>query len=139
MIIPPTTATTTSDPSPSRSFSTNMHECIHSQPTPPLSTAPASNPPSSSNTHPMTTHSQIGSLRPRRILNLSVMTDVSPIPRSTAQAMCDVNWKSSMDSEISALNHNHMWDLVPKPPNANIVGCRWLYRHKFDSYDKLDC
>ena len=52
--------------------------------------------------------------------------------------MCDSNWKSAMDAEMSALNDNHIWDLVPPPSNANIVGCRWLYRHKFDSHGNLD-
>ena len=43
-----------------------------------------------------------------------------------------------MDSEMFAILSNHTWDLIPKPPNAKIVGCRWLYRHKFDSKGRLD-
>lgn len=33
---------------------------------------------------------------------------------------------------------NHTWDLLPPSPHANIVGCHWLYRHKFDSKGNLD-
>lgn len=52
--------------------------------------------------------------------------------------MSDPNWKLAMDAEMSTLiNNNHTRDLVPHPPTANIVGCRWLYRHKFDSYGNL--
>ncbi|KAI3748202.1 hypothetical protein L6452_11132 [Arctium lappa] len=53
-------------------------------------------------------------------------------------AVCDPNWKAAMDSEMSALLSNHTWDLVPPPDDANIVGCRWLYRHKFDSHGRLN-
>lgn len=38
-----------------------------------------------------------------------------------------------------ALQSNHTWDLVPRPPHANIVKCRWLYCYKFDNNGKLDC
>lgn len=86
----------------------------------------------------MVTRPRIWSLKPRHILNLSVTTEVSPIPRSIAQALCDPNWKIAMDFEMAALNSNHTWNLVASPRTANIVGCRWLYRHKFDSNGNLD-
>lgn len=35
-----------------------------------------------------------------------------------------------MDDEMSALHSNHTWTLVPKPPNINIVGCRWIFKIK---------
>ena len=40
--------------------------------------------------------------------------------------------------EMDALHSNHTWDLVPPPPNANIVGDSWFYCHKFDSHGKLN-
>ncbi|GKC83549.1 ribonuclease H-like domain-containing protein, partial [Tanacetum coccineum] len=42
-------------------------------------------------THPMVTRSQIGSLRPVDRLTLTATTVAPPLPRSTAQAMCDPN------------------------------------------------
>lgn len=57
--------------------------------------------------HSMTTRSQTGSLKPRHIFNLSATTNISPIPCSTPQAMCDPNWKFSMDVEMDALCYNH--------------------------------
>ncbi|KAJ9557448.1 hypothetical protein OSB04_012062, partial [Centaurea solstitialis] len=81
--------------------------------------------PTVASTHPMTTRSRTGNLKPRQILNLSAVSSLSPIPTSTAQAVCDPYWKEAMDYEMSALLSNHTWDLI--------VGSRWLYRHKFDS------
>ncbi|GKE49235.1 ribonuclease H-like domain-containing protein, partial [Tanacetum coccineum] len=107
------------------------------EPISPLLFEPSIVPPSLSN-HPMVTRSQTGSLRPVDRLNLTATTTISPIPRSTAQAMCDPNWKRAMDSEMSALLSNNTWTLVPCPSHSNIVGCCWLYRHKFDSHGNLE-
>nr|GEU60417.1 germacrene A oxidase-like [Tanacetum cinerariifolium] len=45
---------------------------------------------------------------------------MSHIPRSTAQAMCDPNWKRAMDSDMSALLSNHTWTLIPCLYHSNI-------------------
>ncbi|KAJ9561455.1 hypothetical protein OSB04_006615 [Centaurea solstitialis] len=88
--------------------------------------------------HLMTTRSRTGSLKPKQIFNLSVTSDISPIPRSTTQAMYDAHWRAAMDSKMAALLSNQTWDLIPKPTVANIVGSCWLYRHKFDSNGRLE-
>ncbi|KAJ9566586.1 LOW QUALITY PROTEIN: hypothetical protein OSB04_002552 [Centaurea solstitialis] len=88
--------------------------------------------------HPMTTRSHTGSLKPKQIFNLSVTSDISPIPRSTAQAMCDPHWRAAMDAEMATILSNYTWDLVSKPSDANIVGNHWLFRHKFDSTGRLE-
>ncbi|KAJ9549163.1 hypothetical protein OSB04_021706 [Centaurea solstitialis] len=107
---------------------------------PSASSAEPSQPPAPAATsgHPMTTRSRTGSLKPKQIFNLSVTSDISPIPRSTAQAMCDPHWRAAMDAEMTAILSNYTWDLVPKPSDANIVGNRWLFRHKFDSNGRLE-
>ncbi|KAJ9565370.1 hypothetical protein OSB04_001336 [Centaurea solstitialis] len=43
-----------------------------------------------------------------------------------------------MDAEMAAIISNYTWDLVPKPSDVNIVGNRWLFRHKFDSNGRLE-
>lgn len=50
-------------------------------------------PPSMNPTHlpSMTIHSQTGSLKPHHILNLSATSEISPIHRSSSQALCDPN------------------------------------------------
>ena len=35
-----------------------------------------------------------------------------------------------MDDEIQALKKNDTWDLVPRPINHNVVGCRWIFKTK---------
>jgi histone deacetylase 1/2 len=36
-----------------------------------------------------------------------------------------------MEEEHAALMMNHMWDLGPRPPQANVVSGKWIFKHKF--------
>jgi len=33
--------------------------------------------------------------------------------------------------EYDALLMNHTWDLVPRPPQSNVVSGKWVFKHKF--------
>jgi hypothetical protein len=43
-----------------------------------------------------------------------------------------------MQDEYKALMSNRPWDLVPRPPGANIVTGKWLFCHKFKADGTLD-
>jgi len=43
-----------------------------------------------------------------------------------------------MNAEIQALHHNHVWDLVPRSPNQNVVGSKWVFRIKYLSDGTAD-
>jgi hypothetical protein len=38
-----------------------------------------------------------------------------------------------MSAEYDALLTNGTWRLIPRPPGANIVTGKWLFKHKFHS------
>ena len=40
------------------------------------------------------------------------------------------NWREAMNKEFNALLANGTWTLVPKPPYANLVDCKWVYKIK---------
>uniref|UniRef100_A0A8R7UV17 Reverse transcriptase Ty1/copia-type domain-containing protein n=1 Tax=Triticum urartu TaxID=4572 RepID=A0A8R7UV17_TRIUA len=43
-----------------------------------------------------------------------------------------------MVDEFSALQNNQTWDLVPRPPGANVVSGKWIFRHKLKQDGSLD-
>jgi hypothetical protein len=106
------------------------------------SATPSSTPPSPIQPHPppptrtITTRSMKGIVKPRKIFNLSISHSdhtISPIPKNPRLALSDPNWKSAMQSEFDALIRNKTWDLVPRPCDANLIRCMWIFRHKKNS------
>jgi hypothetical protein len=51
-------------------------------------------------------------------------------PQNLANALSDLNWKSAMESEFSALLHNKTWHLVPPVPSRNLIDYKWVYKVK---------
>lgn len=43
-----------------------------------------------------------------------------------------------MTDEFTALVSHGTWKLVPKPPDSNLVGCRWLFRVKCHTDGTVD-
>ena len=43
-----------------------------------------------------------------------------------------------MQEEFNALQRNRTWQLVPRPPRANITSSKWVFRHKTSSDGSLE-
>ncbi|KAL4557518.1 hypothetical protein LXL04_035699 [Taraxacum kok-saghyz] len=93
--------------------------------------------PDPSNTHPMTTRARLGIFKPTQKLNLHTDSSSSPVPKSYSQAFQDPHWFQAMTDEYNALITNRTWVLVPRPPNANIVNCIWLFKKKHNADGSL--
>jgi hypothetical protein len=63
---------------------------------------------------------------------------ISPIPSSARAALKDENWRAAMALEFDALQRNHTWRLVDRPPGANVVTGKWVFRHKLKPDGSLE-
>lgn len=97
-----------------------------------LQPPPAENP-VPENQHPMTTRRKNNITKPKSKLNLSVAlsTPIPPEPLTVNQAMIDQKWRGAILNEIDAFAQNRTFDLVPRLPQFNVVGCKWLFKNKF--------
>ena len=39
-------------------------------------------------------------------------------------------WKEAMNEEFESLLKNKTWELVPRPSDQKVIGCRWVYKTK---------
>ncbi|GJT91394.1 ribonuclease H-like domain-containing protein [Tanacetum coccineum] len=92
---------------------------------PPTNTNPSPTP-----IHPMVTCFCVGTNHPPVRLNLHV-SSISLLPKSYHAAYNDPNWQNAMKDKYNALIKNTTWTRVPRPTNANIFRCMWLFRHKY--------
>ena len=54
-----------------------------------------------------------------------------PKTLSEAQAQSDwPRWKEAMDRELATLEKAETWSTVPRPPDKNVVGSKWVFRIK---------
>jgi hypothetical protein len=81
----------------------------------------------------MRTRAKSGFRLPKTRLNLHASPTLSPLPKTYKSALLDPNWSAAMRDEFQALQSNNTWQLVPRPPNANVVSGKWVFRQKFHS------
>jgi hypothetical protein len=43
-----------------------------------------------------------------------------------------------MEEECAAFHANHTWDLVQRPPQANVIIGKWIFQHKFHADGSFD-
>jgi histone deacetylase 1/2 len=61
----------------------------------------------------------------------------SPLPANSRVALADANWRAAMAEEYKALIDNGTWRLVPRPPRANVITGKWVFKHKYNADGSL--
>jgi transposase InsO family protein len=99
------------------------------------SSSPAPPPPPRPPEPRRVTRTQSSAIQPVRYVGLSATatTPASPIPGNYRSGLADPNWRAAMAEEYQALIDNGTWRLVPRPPGANVVSGKWIFKHKYHS------
>ena len=62
-------------------------------------------------------------------------------PTTYEQAMRSeyaAKWLEAMRDEIKSMDSNKVWELMEIPKGAKKVGCKWVYKTKYDSQGNVE-
>ena len=59
-------------------------------------------------------------------------------PKSYEEASQIPEWKKVMQDEINALKDNKTWIITKLPPGKTSIGCRWVYKLKFNAKGEIE-
>lgn len=58
-------------------------------------------------------------------------------PQDFEAAITDPHWMKVMQQEMTALQDNGTWKLVELPKGKTLIGRKWVYKVKYNSYGTL--
>jgi len=58
-------------------------------------------------------------------------------PATVDEALSDDRCILAMQEELNQFQRNDVWDLLPKPPQKNIIGTKWVFRNKLNEQDEV--
>ena len=62
-------------------------------------------------------------------------------PNTFDEAISDIDsekWLDTMKSEINSMHFSQVWSLVDPPEGIVPIGCKWIYKKKIGSDDKIE-
>ncbi|KAL8094711.1 hypothetical protein AgCh_036289 [Apium graveolens] len=53
-------------------------------------------------------------------------------PKNAQEAIADEHWSMALQEELNQFERYDVWELVPLPQDAKIIGTRWVFKNKKD-------
>ncbi|KAL4570881.1 hypothetical protein LXL04_026545 [Taraxacum kok-saghyz] len=105
----------------------------HSDPDPSLTNSSAASTPSPPTKMTTRPHPKPNSKYYNSSFQLYIATtSPSSEPTNITQALKNPAWRNAMQDEFNALDRIKTWSLVPLSQAQNVVGCKWVYRTKYN-------
>lgn len=82
--------------------------------------------------HPLHKYISYHMFRPPHLKFLANIS-IIPVPYTYKQVVVHRPWAHAMVAEINELEDNQTWDIVPRPPDKNIIDCKWIFKVKYTS------
>ena len=90
-------------------------------------------------------HQTVRHIRPSELLPSGIRTRsqvhfalLSVEPNSFEEAYRDKQWIEAMKVEYSTIMKNKTWELVELPPGKQPIGCKWVYKTKYNVDGTID-
>ncbi|CAL2256842.1 unnamed protein product [Prunus armeniaca] len=80
------------------------------------------------------THSNFSEPHRFFVNNISQLVE----PNTYEEARHNPHWVEAMNSEIAALEENHTWSFVPLPAGHRLIGCKLVFKLKYNSDGTLE-
>ncbi|XP_050938642.1 uncharacterized mitochondrial protein AtMg00820-like [Cucumis melo] len=85
----------------------------------------------------MTNQAKAGIFKPKTLLSTSLIDWSLTKPTRVKDALTTPSWKQATDEEYIALVKNQTWHLVPPSSDLNVIGSKWIFRIKRNSYGTI--
>ena len=62
-------------------------------------------------------------------------------PKTFKEAMASRDsafWKDAVQDEMDSIMSNHTWELVDLPHGSKPIGCKWVFKRKYNSDGTLN-
>ena len=59
-------------------------------------------------------------------------------PKHFREAVKEAKWVQAMNEELDALESNETWEITTLPPGKVAIGCKWLYKTKYNADGSID-
>ena len=67
------------------------------------------------------------------IVNYALMASIDVEPSCFENACTNDLWMKAMEEEMHSIEKNETWELVELPKDKKCIGCKWVYKTKYNS------